>query len=330
MHRLLIVILIILLVIFIVYKSSVRPKPSNKIYYLETEPIQVEVSKGLKYLQDNPQLYGEDLLKDIKLIPTTIDKFVQQLQKDYNDGSRSVITMFGTEALSQTFEWLKAHPDFTMLNLFSTAIIDKPDNVVRFAVSDVEMLKIIVQTIPKDTIVFYDPEDLWATTTSKLLEQQGYSIISSAPTSGKTVLIIAGNNTPTYIQQVPSSVTKLYGLDGSCFFPLTGDIASKATKLKFECITYEPTVVSPLFSKVIPKTNYLLPISLDAIKYQRLLERGVPQDVIQTSTVGFTGGLEMKNNDRLYGDFSWYIFDGQWKLVRKVLVDPMGSCSINV
>jgi len=334
MNRVLLILIIIVLILFgwVMFNKS-KSKNMRKIYYLENNPTEVVAKNALEYLKQNPQLYV-DKIDDIVLQGTSLETIVNDLQKDYDNGLRNVITLFGTQGLSRTFDWMNKHKDFTMLNIYSTAVIDKPDNILRFPVNDNKVIDLVIQKIPRDTVVFYDEDNLWASTNAKIFNERGFTITNKAPKSAN-VLILATIKTPQFINDLSSSTKKLYGLDGSVFYPFEGVEAEKASRLFFECITYEPTVISNLLNQTERAINqdisYLYPATLDALKYQDYLNQGLSKDVIESSSVGFTGNLEFENGDRKYGDFAWYVFtlnDG-WNLVQKIILDEKGTCTIN-
>ena len=335
MNRLLIIFIIVFLIfLFFIFKNKSKVNKIRKIYYLENNPTEVVAKNALQYLKENPEIYV-DKIDDIIIQGTSLETIENDLQKDYDNGLRNVVTLFGTQALSKTIDWMSKHKDFTMLNVYSTAMIDKPDNILRFPLNDSNVIDLVTQKIPKDTVVFYDEDNLWASTNATLFKEKGFTITNKPPSTAN-VLILATIKTPEFINELSSSTKKVYGLDGSVFYPFEGVEAQKASRLMFECITYEPTVISKLLNQTEKAINedisYIYPVGLDALKYQDYLNKGVSRDVIESSSVGFTGNLELENGDRKYGDFAWYIFrqDKGWVLVQKIIIDEKGTCTINV
>ena len=333
-------ILIFFLLILILFIGIVFNMTSNQVKY----PIILvacnnttdrELCKALRYTQkEEPRL-----MHGANLVSFEPGSAVNALQTAYNQGHKVIITMFTSTELQQSFDFMRSHPDIQQINLYSTAYFNnKPQNILRFQVSDNTMIKYLTKIIPKNTIVYYDKDEVWAQGIASLLSPMGYRITtdSSSLSQNTPILITAVTKTQDFIRLVPNSCPKLYGMDGSIFFPFSDpDIASKAARMKFECIQYEPTVTAPIVEQIRLKSEtnsrYQLANTFDAIRYFTYRQMGMSDKQIQEENTGFTGSLEMNDsNDRKYGNFALYTYtlSNIWKKTGKFLVDPDGSCLI--
>ena len=206
----------------------------------------------------------------------------------------------------------------------------------------------VIKEIPATTIVYYDEPNLWARDSAMYFQDHGFTTISYQDSisvenpiplpEAVPYLIIGTVLTPTLIDRVPPTCPQLYGLDGSIFWPLTGTTAVKASQMQFQCIEYSPLVTTPLVQNVSTAINkplsYVFPSTLDAIYYSRYYLNGFSNNTIQETTSGLSGSLTFINNDRAYGNLSWYRFNNtdttpSWNFLDKIIIDPTGTCMIN-
>jgi hypothetical protein len=310
------------------------------IYYWTGDPLEVNAVEALQYLQNNPGVTGSYLLNNVNIIPfDNAQQLNQNLREIIAGGARTAITTTGTPLLQSTFDTLILYPNFQLLNLFSTADTIKPPNVIRFALPDTTTFPFVLVSILPDTVILYDPDNTWATDSAIYFSFRGFTTYkyegpdTFVPPS-VPVMIIANTRTPELIDAVPLSCPKLYGLDGSAFFPLTGLTRAKAIEKQFECFTYWPEVTSPIIADVETainkQVNYIFPTALDAVKYAQNYLNGLSNNTIQTTTTGFTGSLVMQANNRRYGNVAIYQLGlERWSLNRTFVITNEGVCSIS-
>ncbi len=341
------VLIIVCVLIFIYCNHEVSQVPVSKydqkipIYYWIEGPNEVSAANGVDYLRNNVHTNGHFLAENTMTIPIK-DSYdmMNKLTTYVQSGGRIAISTSGSEILEEIVPWLSAHPQLLLLNMFSTANMPLSSNILRFAIPDSTTFSYVTKMIPQDTVVYYDETDEWANASASYFKSKGYQTISYAqsmteiiPTSN-TYLIIGVKATPLLMNKLPLTATKVYGLDGSLFYPLTGEASNKAQKTSFECITYSPLILSPLIGEVDKaigtQTNYIFPSCLDAITYARYYLTGMPSNEIQDTVTGFTGSLQFVDQNREFGNLAWYTYvgDNSWSLTTTTILNQSGYCNI--
>lgn len=312
---------------------------SINVYYCTEIPQEAAAADGLRYLQNNANATGHYLMDNVQLVPFATDTELNSALGNYiRTGGKIAVLTSGSELLTSVLPLIQSNPTFELLNMYSTIPLSKPyPNLYRFAFSDDTTFPYVINIIPASTIVYYDPDNVWASDSGNYFQNRGYTAIAypgaNLPTS-VPYLIIATTLTPTLIDRVPMSCPKLYGLDGSIFYPLTGDTSAKASTMEFECVQYFPPITSPLIANIQQQVgadfSYIFPTALDGIGYARNYLNGFSNNTIQTTTTGFSGSLVFTDNSRTYGNLEWYTFSTSgWNLSSTILIDTNGSCTIN-
>lgn len=336
-------VLTIILLLAFLWISTLSSIPINRpvtIYYWTGDPLEVNAVEALQYLQNNPGITGNYLMNNVSLVPFDTGKELNLLlQEAITAGAATAITTTGTPLLQSAYETLIAYPRFQLLNLFSTADVLKPANVIRFPVPDNITFIFVISQIPQNTVIFYDPSNSWAVNSADYFSLRGFNIIpyngiATTLPDGVPIMIAANTLTPIMIDFVPLSCPKLYGLDGSAFYPLPEVTRLKAIEKQFECFTYSPQIRPPMIDDVElaigKQVNYIFPLAFDAIGYAQKYLQGYSNNTIQTTTTGFTGSLVMLGNSRRYGNVSRYQLElpNIWVLKETVVINNAGTCTI--
>src|SRR3989338_7725797 len=174
-------ILTIILLLGFLWMSTLSSVATNRpinLYYWTGDPLEVNAVEALQYLQNNPGVTGSYLVNNVAFLPfATTQELDSQLRGAINAGASTAITTTGTPQLQSTFDILVAYPRFQLLNLFSTADIIKPLNVLRFALPDNLTFQFVVGAIPSDTVMFFDPGNTWAVNSADYFALRGFAIV---------------------------------------------------------------------------------------------------------------------------------------------------------
>lgn len=341
-----------ILIIFIVIDNFINLESiDNFMNNGKNIPVLIYDDPKKKFVHDNLKNFlnhiletkDKDLLFNSKVLYFDDSNIIKTLNILYNNGHRQIVGMGGTSQLSRTdvLDFLHKHQDVEVYNMSSTGLINKrPKNLYRFVCNDTMMIAYVYPEINKDNpILIFDQNDNWAINLSKLFKNFGNKIVGY--NNGKfdkelpennIFIIVASDETEKIISLIPETCPKLYGFDGSIFYKFNDkNNLNKAYKMKFECSQYEPIIITKVVEKNEIKskiyTGYEFPVLIDCIIYAKLRKKKYSHEDIQSKYLGFTGSLELTDNDRKYGNFSFYRIDklGEWLKTKKILIDELNN-----